>query len=116
MNFNYLVQEALGSLPEDIAGRLENLDVEVEQEPPPEAVARLNPGDTLLGQYHGVPLTKRGMNAPLLPDRISIYEAPIRRAAMSEADIPALVNRVVMHEIAHYFGIDDERLRDLGAY
>lgn len=116
MSFEDLVTDAIDSLPDELASYMDNVEVVVEDEPPPEAVAELRPGGTLLGLYHGVPLTKRGMNAPLLPDRISIYRGPITRAARHPAAVKRLVRRVVVHEIAHHFGIDDDRLHELGAY
>lgn len=116
MTFEDLVSEALDSLPDELATYMDNVEVVVEDEPPEAEVARLSPGSTLLGLYHGVPLTKRGLDAPLLPDKISIYEGPITRAARDPDRIRALVRRVVIHEIAHHFGIDDARLHELGAY
>ncbi len=71
----------------------------------------------LLGFYHGVPLSRRGGGYGLVtPDQISIYRFPILLQAEGEDAVRGLVQRVVAHEIAHHFGIDDERLRSLGAY
>jgi predicted Zn-dependent protease with MMP-like domain len=114
--FEELVAAALDSLPADIAAAMENIDVGVEDEPPPEALAELPPGETLLGLYHGVPLSERGPQTyhGVLPDRISIYRGPITRGFGDPASIEEEVRRTVVHEIAHHFGIDDDRLHDLG--
>ncbi len=114
--FEALVADALDSLPPDIGAAMENVEVVVEDEPPAEALAGLPPGETLLGLYHGVPLTERGPETyqGVLPDKISIYRGPITRLFGSADSIKEQVRRTVTHEIAHHFGIDDARLRDLG--
>jgi predicted Zn-dependent protease with MMP-like domain len=112
--FEDLVAEALDSLPEDLGRAMENVEVVVEAEPPPALLARLRPHSTLLGLYHGVPLTSRGVYDRALPDKISIYEGPITRLARTPEAIKAQVRKTVIHEIAHHFGIDDDRLRELG--
>ena len=114
--FERLVAEALDALPPDIAEAMENVDVLVEEEPAPEYLARLNPGETLFGLYHGVPLTERGPSSYFgaMPDRISIYKGPLTRAFRDPDDIRDEVRITVVHEIAHHFGISDERLDELG--
>lgn len=115
LTFARLVEEALDSLPPEIAAHLENVEVVVEDEPPPEALVDLGPGETLFGLYHGIPLTERGLNYNgVLPDRISIYRGPIERAARAAREIRDEVRRTVVHEIAHHFGIDDAALHELG--
>lgn len=119
--FARLVSRALESLPEEFLERLENVQMDVEQWPSREdlAEAGLRPGDrgVLLGLYHGVPLTGRGSQYVALPDRITIYQGPIESAVgVDEAEIESQVRRTVVHEIAHYYGIDDDRLEELGAY
>ena len=78
----------------------------------------LAPGDTLLGLYEGVPLTRRTSHyGNVVPDKITLFQAPIESAAgYDPARIREQVKRTVLHEIAHYFGIDDDRLEELGAY
>jgi predicted Zn-dependent protease with MMP-like domain len=113
--FRELVADALDSLPEDLAKLIDNVDVVVEDEPPPESLARLPQGVTLFGLYHGIPLTKRGVNYEgVLPDKISIYRCPIERFARTPERIKKQVQVTVIHEIAHHFGIDDDRLDELG--
>jgi predicted Zn-dependent protease with MMP-like domain len=113
-HFEQLVADALDSLPDDIAARMDNVQVVVEDEPPAEVRAGIGRGNDVLGYYHGVPLTQRGYYNSVMPDRISIYRGPITRAARTPSGIKEQVRRTVIHEIAHHFGIDDDRLRELG--
>jgi predicted Zn-dependent protease with MMP-like domain len=114
--FDDLVAEALDSLPPDIVAAMENVEIVVEDEPPDEALVGLPRGGTLLGLYHGIPLTERARQtySGVLPDRISIYRGPIMRLFDSSGAIKEQIRRTVIHEIAHHFGIDDAHLRDLG--
>ena len=112
--FEELVADALDSLPEEIAAAMENVEVVVEDEPSLEDLARLPRGHTLLGLYHGVPLTNRYGYGNMMPDKISIFRGPITRAARTRDAIREQVRRTVIHEIAHHFGISDERLHELG--
>ena len=115
VTFEDLVADAIDSLPLELAVRMENVEIVVEDEPPPEMIGRLAPGSTLLGLYHGVPLTQRGQFYDrMLPDKISIYRGPITRMARTPDRIREQVRRTVIHEIAHHFGIDDDRLHELG--
>ncbi|MDQ3951535.1 MAG: metallopeptidase family protein [Actinomycetota bacterium] len=114
VTFEDLVADAIDSLPLELAVRMENVEVVVEDEPPPDVAARLAPGSTLLGLYHGVPLTQRGYYDRMLPDKISIYRGPITRLARTPDRIREQVRRTVIHEIAHHFGISDARLHELG--
>lgn len=105
--FEALVAEALDGLPSDFAHALSNVEVLIEDTAP-------DPG--LLGLYEGIPQTDRdGAYAGVLPDRITIYRRSIERIATSEDDLRKIVRDTVLHEIAHHFGISDERLRELGA-
>ncbi|MGH2777295.1 MAG: metallopeptidase family protein [Actinomycetota bacterium] len=114
--FEQLVADAIDSLPEDIARAMENVEVVVEDEPSPDRLASLPPGYTLFGLYHGVPLTERGPNSyyGAMPDKISIYKGPLTRTYRSASRIREEVRITVIHEIAHHFGISDERLDELG--
>jgi predicted Zn-dependent protease with MMP-like domain len=114
--FQALVSEALESLPPDIAAAMENVEVVVEDEPPAEVLGGLSRGETLLGLYHGTPLTERGPETyyGVLPDKISVYRGPITRHVRGSGEIKEQVRKTVIHEIAHHFGIDDARLRELG--
>jgi predicted Zn-dependent protease with MMP-like domain len=108
--FEALVRRALESLPSDLAAAVANVAIEVADSDP------ASPG--LLGVYRGVPLTRRGSGYVwTLPDRITIYRGALeRRYGRDPARLTREVRRVVLHELAHHFGISDERLRELGAY
>jgi predicted Zn-dependent protease with MMP-like domain len=106
--FDLLVSEALDSIPAELAALIENCVILVEEWPPPD-----EPG--LLGLYEGVPLTERGhYYSGTLPDRILIFRAPILQLCDSVEEVIEEVHITVVHEIAHYFGIDDARLHQLG--
>ncbi len=116
-HFERLVAEALHALPQEFRERLDNIEVLVEDEPTVEKLTEvgLKSGDSLLGLYEGVPLTERDTNYGLvLPDKICIFQRPIEDACRSDAEIKSEVQMVVRHEIAHYFGLDDEQLNELG--
>ena len=112
--FEQLVAEAIESLPEEIGAMIDNVEIVVEPEPPLDYLQRLPRGHTLFGLYHGIPLTKRGVYDRALPDKISIYEGPITRAARTGEAIREQVRRTVLHEIGHHFGIEEARLHELG--
>ena len=109
-DFERYVEEAIESLPEDLRSFMSNVAVVVEDEPPE--------GLPLLGLYQGLPLTRRGSGyAAVPPDKITIYRGPLERLSAGEPErLQAQVRRVVLHEIAHHFGIADERLRELDRY
>jgi predicted Zn-dependent protease with MMP-like domain len=108
--FEALVADALDSMPPDIAALLDNVAVAVEDEPPP--------GERLLGLYRGIPQTRRTSGyAGALPDLITIYQGPLERHyGHDEPLLAAQVRRTVLHEIAHHFGISDERLVQIDRY
>ena len=112
--FDELVADALDEIPGDLATHIENVAVVVEDWP---TAAQLGgrPG-SLFGLYEGIDLTRRSpMNyAGVLPDRITIFRGPICRAARDDDDLRAIVTTTVVHEIAHHFGISDDRLLELG--
>jgi predicted Zn-dependent protease with MMP-like domain len=109
--FEDLVADALDSLPIWVRERLENVEIIVEEHPP-----RGEPN--LLGRYHGIPLTKRDRGYyGVLPDTITLYRRTIEGvAARDRIPIREVIAHTVEHEVAHFFGISDDRLRDLGAY
>jgi predicted Zn-dependent protease with MMP-like domain len=115
--FELLVAKAVASLPEEFRNKLENLDVVVEDWPMPYQLEdmRLRRGEMLLGLYEGVPQTRRGWHYGLVtPDKITIFQKPIEAKCRQEkTDIADEVRRVIQHEIAHHFGIDDARLREI---
>ena len=91
---------------------MRNVQVVIDDEPNEEQ--RPKDGSELLGLYEGVPLTGRGSMEPYLPDRISIFRGPIERMTASPQRQAQIVRDTVVHEIAHHFGISDERLNELG--
>jgi predicted Zn-dependent protease with MMP-like domain len=104
--FEQMVSEALDGLPPELGELMRNVVVLVEHGDGP-------PG--LLGLYEGIPLTARSTSyAGVLPDRITIYRQAICSDAWSEWDVEDRVRKTVIHEVAHHFGIGDERLRELG--
>jgi predicted Zn-dependent protease with MMP-like domain len=109
-DFEDLVDQAVASLPDDLRAFMSNVAVVVEDEPPA--------GLPLLGLYQGVPLTSRtSAYAAVAPDKISIYRGPLERLTGGDPErLRTQVRRVVLHEIAHHFGISDERLRELDRY
>jgi len=116
--FEALVREALDELPEEFARYLENVAVVIEDEPSPELLRSLglNPRrDTLFGLYQGVPLDLRGDSfGNALPDTISIFYRPLVRAYRSPQRLREQVRATVVHEIAHFFGMDEDDIRKLG--
>ncbi len=117
--FGDMVAAAIEGLPEQFRERISNVEFAVEDSARPDDLARTGvpPGSELLGVYRGVPLPRRhaGYNMTL-PDRIVIFQQPLQRLARDESDLRERVRHVVRHEIAHYFGISDERLREIDAY
>lgn len=106
--FEDLVSEALDAIPGDLARLVSNCVVLVEDDVPPGS-------PSLLGLYEGTPLTERGQwYSGVLPDRITIYRRPILRMCRDELDVVDEVRITVVHEVAHHFGIDDDRLHELG--
>jgi predicted Zn-dependent protease with MMP-like domain len=106
--FERLVQQALDEVPAELLQLVENCVILVEDAPPPDMAG-------LLGLYDGVPLTERGESyAGVLPDRILIFRLPILAICDTREDVVEEVHITVVHEIAHHFGIDDDRLHELG--
>lgn len=118
--FERLVVEALDTLPPFFQEKMNNVEVLVEKWPSPTTLKESGtpPGYTLLGLYQGIPLTERTHDYNLVvPDTITLYQGPIEEAAGNDFEaIREQVRRTVMHELAHHFGIDDDRLRQLGKY
>jgi len=118
VEFEDTVRDALDDMPDEFARYLDNVQVVIEDEPSPELLRSvgLNPRhDTLFGLYQGVPLQRRGGTfGGALPDKISIFYRPLVRAFTSPERIRRQVRKTVIHEIAHFFGLDDATIRKLG--
>jgi predicted Zn-dependent protease with MMP-like domain len=115
--FEQLVVRAVESLPEEFRERLDNVDIVVADAPTLRQLTKTERkrGETLLGLYEGVPLPERNQGYGfVVPDMITIFQRPIEDMCESDTEIIAEVQKVVRHEIAHHFGISDDRLRELG--
>ena len=110
VDFEQIVQEALDSLPGELRDQISNVEIVVDDEPPQ--------GRRLLGLYQGVPLTRRGAGySGALPDKITIYRGPLERLYGHDPELLSeRVRHVVLHEVAHHFGISDERLIEIDRY
>ncbi len=107
--FDAIVDSALDEIPEEIARLVHNVVVLVEDEPPEDEP------DDLLGLYDGVALTERDMSyLPELPDRIFLFRGPLLDMCEDRAELAREIRITVVHEVAHHFGIDDDRLHELG--
>lgn len=104
--FEQVVDEAVASLPAWAHELIANVAIRVEDWPPP--------GSGLFGLYQGTPRIHRAGGEPVEPDRITIYRVPILREAVARDDIREEIRITVLHEIAHHFGLDEERLDELG--
>jgi predicted Zn-dependent protease with MMP-like domain len=110
MEFDQAVRDALDSLPPELSELMSNVEIVVEEEPPA--------GMPLLGLYEGIPLTRRGaFYGGALPDKITIFSGPLERRYGADPErLRREIRHVVLHEVAHHFGISDERLVELDRY
>lgn len=111
--FEQAVGDALDSLPERFSRLVENVAIAVEEEPAVEDLESLDDGDPeseLLGIYRGVALTERSHDMPMLPDEIAIFRGPINRVAQSREEAVDEIRETIVHELGHYFGVDEEEL------
>lgn len=116
--FEQLVVDTLESLPDPFQGYLDHVEVIVERWPSRQQrrALGLRPWQMVYGMYDGIPLTERSGTPLAPPDAVIIFQKPLERDFRSLATLRAQVRRTVLHEIAHVFGVSDERLRELGAY
>jgi len=115
--FDAIATRAIERIPAELRDYLENIVISVQKRPSPELLAEMgmDPDDTLLGLYHGVALTDRSaVEPPMFPDTIFIFQEPIEEICDSIAEIEEEIEITVVHEIAHFFGIDEDRLAELG--
>ena len=104
--FEEHVRAALDALPPDIAEALQNVAVVVEDEHPDDP--------DLFGFYQGVPLIERGYQAGSLPDKITVYQLPLQESFDEPEELRREIRITVLHELGHYFGLDEDRLDELG--
>jgi predicted Zn-dependent protease with MMP-like domain len=114
--FEQLVVDVLDSLPEELLNVLDNVDVVIEPRPTPEQLRRMGISrGSLFGLYEGIPLTMRdGGYSIVAPDKITIFQRVIEQECTNEAEIADQVRTTVIHEVAHHFGIDEDKLEELG--
>lgn len=114
-DFHDLAEDALEGLPEGLYALLDNIVITVEDWPDPEThLVADDPGDNLYGLYEGVPLTERGPSYyGVMPDRITIFRGPLERD-FPNAELEEQVQITVIHELAHHFGFDEDKLEELG--
>jgi predicted Zn-dependent protease with MMP-like domain len=118
-DFEKLVVKAVEGLPEEFRERLDNVDIIVADEPTRRQLSRRDRkrGDTLLGLYEGIPITERTHDyGNIVPDVITIFQRPLEAMCRTDDQLVKEIRHVVLHEIAHHFGISDERLEELGRY
>jgi predicted Zn-dependent protease with MMP-like domain len=114
--FEALVVLALKKLPKFFKKKMKNVDIVVEDRAPRDLLLEmgLRSPYNLLGLYQGVPLDRRGFYyGNVLPDKITLFQIPIESICQTKEEVEEKVREVVIHEIGHYFGLDDERLREL---
>ena len=117
--FERLAQEAFDSLPKELQERVENVHIVVEEQPGMDTVRKMrlpSPG-SLLGLYEGIPLTRRDSNYgvfPVVPDKITLYRKNIARVAGTDDRIRVTIRDVLIHEIAHHYGMDEDQIRNAG--
>ncbi len=112
--FEEFVKDAVDSLPEEMKKELENIAILVEDEPPEDWEEEIGQGGELLGLYQGVSKKERGFwYGNVLPDCIIIYQKPLERLSATREELRENVRQTVIHEVGHYFGLDEEQLRNL---
>ncbi len=117
--FERAVAAALDELPAALRREIENVAVVVEEWPDDETLDMAGVDDPaeLLGFYYGIPLTERTTSYGMVaPDKISLFRQPILMTCRDDRQVEAAIRNTLRHEVAHYFGIDDDRLREIGAY
>ena len=114
--FEEAVVLALERIPKFFKKKMENIDVVIEDRASPDLLSEmgLHSPFELLGLYQGIPIDRRGFYyGNVLPDKITLYQIPIESICKTEGEVESKVREVVIHEVGHYFGLDDERLREL---
>ena len=114
--FEGLVAEALDGIPDEIGGRLDNVDVVVDDWPSQGQLlgSGIDEGEYLLGLYEGLPLTERDDYNMVLPDKITLFQGAIQAICSNDEEIVREIRDTLIHEVGHHFGIDDDRLYEMG--
>ncbi len=116
-DFDNVLRQALDDLPGMFRESLRNVAIVVEDRPPDWLLDELDlpPGETLYGFYHGIPLPERSvLDSGNLPDRISVYRGPLMKDFRDPVELARQIRTTLLHEIGHYFGMDEEDLARLG--
>jgi predicted Zn-dependent protease with MMP-like domain len=108
--FEKLVKIAINAIPKKFLEKLDNVDIVIEDKP---ISSKFQPGMVIFGLYEGIPQTKRRSYGQVLPDKITIFQKPIEMAAHSEEKIKEIVKNTVWHEIAHHFGMNEKKVREI---
>jgi predicted Zn-dependent protease with MMP-like domain len=114
--FERYVAEALASIPQRFRDALQNVAIVVEDEPAQELLdeMEIEPPDTLLGLYQGIPLTERQWaHGNTLPDRVLIFQGPHERESEDDDDLVVAIGETLIHEIGHYFGLSEEEIEEI---
>jgi predicted Zn-dependent protease with MMP-like domain len=115
--FDRIVKEAIGRIPEEIRRHLDNILIAVQKRPDPDMLAEMGypPDEPLLGVYWGVPLNERTLGEPpLYPDTIYIFKEPLEEMCVTREELEEEIEITVVHEVAHFLGMSEERLAELG--
>jgi predicted Zn-dependent protease with MMP-like domain len=113
--FKEVVAQAMDSLPDEFKDKLENIEVVVEDFPPPDVKREFPRGRLILGLYQGVPHTRRTTHYGLvMPDKISLYKRNIERVSVSREQAYRQIRKTLLHEIGHHFSLSDDDLYDIG--
>lgn len=114
--FNDLIAQSLDELPDEYTSRISNVLITYEDQPTEQQrlKLKLRGNETLFGLYEGIPMTARGNGySGVVPDKITIFKLPMLHAARDEASLKAMVKHTLWHEIAHYFGLNHDRIHEI---
>ena len=117
VEFDRIVKQAIRRIPEEIRRHLDNILITVQKRPAPDMLEEMGypPDEPLLGVYWGVPLNERSVaEPPLYPDTIYIFKEPLEEMCASREELEEEIEITVAHEVAHYLGMSEERLAELG--
>jgi predicted Zn-dependent protease with MMP-like domain len=112
-DFRELVDEALETIPQRFRDAMQNIAIVVDDEPTPEQLesVEIEPPDTLLGLYEGIPLPERQWaHGNTLPDKITLFQRPIEQSSEDEDDLVVCIGETLIHEVGHYFGLSEEEI------
>lgn len=114
--FRALVDGALETIPDEFREAMKNIAIVVEDTPTPDQLASVDiePPDTLLGLYEGIPLTERDWaHGNVLPDKITLFQSPIEESSEDDDDVVVAIGETLIHEVGHYFGLSEEEIEEI---